>query len=79
MWPTMPIVPAENTTQIAPETKRGAGDHRGHDMKDRLWTGIIHNEQRGHVISDRDAEQIPATMKGWAASLTVRLSNSYIA
>ena len=40
MWPTMLSVPAKYITQIAPETKRGAGDHREHDMKDRLGTGI---------------------------------------
>jgi hypothetical protein len=79
MWPTMPLSLLKTPRKLPQKPKGGAGDHRGHDMKDRLGTSIIHNEQRGHAISDRDAEQIPATMEGWAALLTVRSSNSYIA
>jgi hypothetical protein len=78
MWPTTPLSLLKTPRKL-PQKPRSAGDHREHDMKDRLGTGITHNEQHDHAISDRDAEQNPATMKGWGASLTVWSSDSYIA
>ena len=46
----------EDAPKAAPNTKRGASDHREGDVKDCSRTGISYNEGRNNAVSDPDTE-----------------------
>jgi hypothetical protein len=71
------IAPAKDTPQPAPDTKEARVTPGEDDMKDRLRTGIIHNERRGDDVPIQ-TQAMPATIKGRAVSLMAQPSNNYM-